>query len=155
MNVNGGGRKVVVGPFRILTAFQLALFNGASTSHFFFGLRPKGRDCGAHAVASKPNPGMNGGGAGPRPGIGGGGTGPPSMPGIGGGGGPMVPGIGGGRGPPRPGSGGGGGGPGPAFGSGGGGGGGGAPVAACEACPIPGRPAGTFCTEVLRESSQL
>ena len=116
----------------IFTGFQFALFNGASTSHFFFGFSPKGSDCNA-AFMPRLNPGIIGGGAGPAPGIGGG-AGPDCIPGMGGGGGPANPGIrggGGGRGPLKPGSGGGGGGGGiPAsdpllFASSSGGGGGG------------------------------
>lgn len=121
---------------RRLTAFQFALFNGASTSHFFFGFRPKGSDCVMAVVAMAANPGKSGGGIGPAPGIGGG-AGPACAPGIGGGGGGggpanPEPGGGGGRGgPANPGGGGGGGGAGipiPATpGNGGGGGGGGIP----------------------------
>lgn len=122
--------------YTLLTAFQFALFNGASTSHFFFGFNPNGSDC--DMLMAELIPPIIGGG-GPDCGIGGG-LGPASIPGIGGGGGPPNPGSGGGGGhrPPEPGKGGGGGGGGAiiiadplAFGSGGGGGG---------RLPIPAKP---------------
>lgn len=105
----------------IHTAFQLALFNGPSNSHFFFGFNPGGKACiGGGGGDNAP---IIGGAGGPIPGIGGGG-GPP-IPGIGGGGGPFIPGIGGGGGGggPPPGRGGGNGGndpPIPGIGGGGG-----------------------------------
>lgn len=112
------------------TVFQFAFFNGAFTSHFFFGFKPCGNTSGCIIPGSGTIPGIGGGGmpipgggggGGPEPGGGGGGGGPP-IPGMGGGGGPPIPGMGGGGGPPpMPGGGGGGGGP-PMPGIGGGGG---------------------------------
>lgn len=103
---------------KIHTAFQLALLRGPSVSHFFLGLRPRGRTSGGLRAAGAPGniggigmPPGNGGGGGPIPGGIGGGGGPP--PGMGGGGGqnPEEPGGSGGGGgaPPAPGMGGGGG----------------------------------------------